>query len=678
MPRSSEAAAPPSPTAPDAPVRLWPVYRWSLSYLRPYLGLLLLVVGTSVLLSAAELAVPKSIEFFVDIVLPADDRRLFWLLGALLTIVLLVVVAASMAQNLLRRHLQEKPTRDIQQAIFRHLRRLGFAYYERHPAGETLSFLNTEVAAMQNFYRQQLPWLIDGLVFSTISVGFMIATSPRLSLIVAPCFLLYYLFGPMLERRASISGKQMARDRVDENRKIYESVSAIQELRASAAEAWDLRRYLQLVRTFNASMIRTYWFAYLRGTNRRLTYNLGAVAIFIYGFALLRDEALSAGQFIAFLLIYFTAMHRLTAVVTNITEQRVLMAQVTRLHQFMSLRPAVSEPAHPIRPTRIAGAVRFERVGFAYDRTAAPILRGFDLSIAAGERVALVGVSGGGKSTALKLLGRFYDPDEGEIRLDGMPLPRLGLGELRGALGYVFQETYIFGSSVRDNIRFGRPEATDEEIERAARAACAHDFVEQLPDGYDTLLGERGVKLSGGQKQRIAIARMLIRDPAIVLLDEATSALDNDSEAQVQQALGTLLRGRTVIAVAHRLSTVRQFDRIAVIAEGRVAELGSHAELADAGGLYSRLLQNEGDKRQAAGSDPADAGRAASSDTAEAACAGRVASIAGAAGTAGTTVAARAAQAAGIASTAGAARAADTAAAASATTPGRAARGGAE
>ncbi|WP_158560392.1 ABC transporter ATP-binding protein [Paenibacillus contaminans] len=573
-------------------VKLWPVYVWSLSFLKPYIGLLLLFIAVMIVLSISELVIPKFIQYFIDTLLPERDFQTFYLSIAALAGMVAVILVMHMLYNLLQRHLQEKAGRDLQLSIFRHLRKLGFAYYEQNPVGQTLSFLNTEVGALQNLYRQSFPWMIHEIMFSVIAVTVMVITSPQLSVVVLPCFLIYYLFGPTLERKASVAGKIMSQNRVEENRKSYESVSALAELRASAAEAWDTALYLDKVRIYNASMIRTYWFAFWRGTNRRLTYQLGAIAIFIYGYYLLQHDRLSVGAFVAFLLYYFTAMHRLTAVVTNITEQKVQMYQAERLYRFVQTAPQVDEAAQPLPLPQVRGDIRFENVSFSYGQ-AKPVLKEFDLTIRAGERVALVGTSGNGKSTALKLIGRFYDPQEGRILLDGIPVEKLSFASLRQSLGYVFQETYMFGTTILGNIRFGNPEASDEQVRAAARMAYAHDFIMQLPDGYDTVVGERGVKLSGGQKQRIAIARMFIRNPAVVLLDEATSALDNASEAEVQKAFDTLLPGRTVIAVAHRLSTVKDFDKIAVIENGRIAELGTYDELSHAGGVFSQLIRGQ-------------------------------------------------------------------------------------
>lgn len=568
--------------------RLFRVYLWTLSYLKPYRWTLALLVATMAVVSAAELLIPKFVQYFIDTIVPAGNMAAFYVMLGVIAALLVLLIAAQAGDNVFRRQLSERTARDLQYDIFRHLRKLGFAYAERHPVGETLSFLNTEVAAVQNMYRHSFPWLLNGIVFSVLSIGLMISTSPSLSLLVLPSFLLYYVFGPTLERKATLSGKQMADDRIGENRKVYESVSAQSELRAYGAEKWDSDRYAEMVEKHNRSMIRTYWYAYWRGTNRRLTYNLGGVFIFIYGFYLIGQTSLTVGEFVSFLLYYFTAMHRLTAVVTNITEQRVLMHQAERLYDFMRQKPDVVEPEHPEQLKQVRGELQFRNVSFAYSPSQ-PVLQDFDLTVPAGKRVALVGTSGSGKSTALKLAGRFYDPAQGQILLDGVPVHRLTFDALRHSFGYVFQETYLFGASVRENIRFGKPDATDEEVEHAAKAACIHDFIMELPDGYDTAVGERGVKLSGGQKQRVAIARMFIKNPTVILLDEATSALDNVSESGVQQALEQLMEGRTILAVAHRLSTIQDFDLIVVMDQGSVAESGTYEELMARQGLFYRL-----------------------------------------------------------------------------------------
>ncbi len=285
-------------------------------------------------------------------------------------------------------------------------------------------------------------------------------------------------------------------------------------------------------------------------------------------------------------------MFKLSSLIGNLAQQGMMLEQAHPIRRLMLLKPLVEEPEHPIPTGAINGRITFKEVGFRYPNRP-PVIRDFTLDIRPGERLALVGTSGNGKSTLLKLVDRFYDPQEGTIELDGVPITRLSFQDLRSSTGYVLQESYLFGFSVRENIRFGRPEASDEEIEQAAKAAMAHEFILQLPQGYDTLVGDRGMKLSGGQKQRIAIARMLISDPKIVLLDEATSALDNVSEAEVKTALDRLFEGRTMIAVAHRLSTIKDFDRIVVMDEGTIAEIGTYEQLIAREGIFYNLAQGQ-------------------------------------------------------------------------------------
>lgn len=571
---------------------LFTVYLWTLSFLKPYLVTLVLLVLSMAAISAVELAVPKFIQYFIDTIVPEGRvQPFYWMLAGITSLIILLIVAQT-KQNQLQRNLQERAARDLQLSIFRQLRKLGFAYSERHPVGETLSFLNTEVTAVQDMYRQVFPYMLNGIIFSVVSVGLMLSTSVHLTMIVLPSFLLYYILGPYLEKKASLSGKLMATHRIAENRKVYESVSAQTEMRAYGAEQWDSGRYTEAVARHNTSMIRTYWFAYWRGTNRRLSYYAGGICIFAYGYYLVGQNSLTVGAFISFLLYYFNAMHRLTIVVTNITEQRLLMFQAERLYDFVHLQPSVALADVPVELEQVYGKVEFRDVYFNYT-PGQQVLEKFTLSVPAGSRVALVGSSGSGKSTALKMVGRFYDPSQGEIRLDSVPIHELSFDTLRNAIGYVFQETYLFGTTVMENIRFGNPDASDEAVIAAATAACAHAFIMELPDGYDTAVGERGIKLSGGQKQRIAIARMFVKQPSVILLDEATSALDNVSESGVQEALERLMKGRTIIAVAHRLSTIQDFDMIVVMDQGRVAESGTYSQLMEARGLFYRLSEGK-------------------------------------------------------------------------------------
>jgi ATP-binding cassette subfamily B protein len=302
---------------------------------------------------------------------------------------------------------------------------------------------------------------------------------------------------------------------------------------------------------------------------------------------------MSAGEMAQFILYAVFTAGAVGALTEVWGELQRAAGATERLAELLAMRDEVAEPAEPLAPARPArGLIEFERVTFGYaSRPGAPALHDVTLTIAPGETVALVGPSGAGKTTLFQLLLRFYDPTSGQIRLDGVPIDRLRLADLRGRIALVPQEPVIFADTVRANILFGRPDAEDAEVEAAARAAAAHDFIVQMPQGYDTFLGERGLLLSGGQRQRLAIARAILRDAPVLLLDEATSALDAESERAVQAAFERVSRGRTTLVIAHRLATVKRADRIVVLDGGRVAATGTHDQLVTEGGLYARLAR---------------------------------------------------------------------------------------
>jgi ATP-binding cassette subfamily B protein/subfamily B ATP-binding cassette protein MsbA len=581
---------------PSDKLKLSKIYLWILSFLKPYLGTIALLILSGLIVSGSEILIPKLIQYFIDVIYPAENYRQFSYLLMSIAILCIIMFFATMAQNILQRVLREKAARDLQVAVFQHLRKLGFSYFERHPVGETLSFLNTEVAAIQEIYRMYLPSIIQDTLFAVVAVIILLSIHIKLTLLLVPCFLLYYLVGPYYEKKASIVAKMTTENRVQYNKQIYESISALPEFRAYGREAWDLQRFMSKLHVLVTNNLKGILYAYLRGTVRRLCTYSGAIAMFLYGAYLIKHDQLTVGGFVAFTLLYFFTIFKLTVIITNSTEQRLLMFQGEILYRFMHQTPDVQEAAKPIS-AQIRGRIEFSGVSFGYP-SRPDVIQRFTLDIQPGEKIALVGSSGNGKSTVLKLAARFYDPLEGEIRLDGVPLNKLALDQLRDAMGYVFQETYLFGTTVRENILFGRPDATVEQVIEAAKAAFAHNFILELPEGYETLVGERGVKLSGGQKQRISIARLFLKNPAIVLLDEATSALDNQSEREVQRALDQLLKGRTTITVAHRLSTIRKVDRIVVMDQGSIAEVGSYDELMADQGLLYQLSEGLEDKAE--------------------------------------------------------------------------------
>ena len=569
------------------------VYMWALSFFRPYTPVLLGVIACGLIVSGIELLIPKSIQYFVDQILKQGDKGRFWLLLGALSFLVLVRLLFMAWQNHLRRVLQEKTARDLQIRTFQQLRTLGLPYFEKQAVGASLAILNTEVSSLQRLYKELFPRMLQGIIFSTVSVLLMLSLSYQLTLVMVPAFLLYYVVGPYFERRASLLNRELADQRVVFSQKVYDSASGLREIRANGAEAWDFSLLSNELEAKNKLMVDSLWFAYWRGTIRRLSNYIGGIAIILLGIFLVRDGQLTTGAFVAFLLYYTQTMFQITGVITMITEQKVLMSQARKLYDFNRIVPTVAEKTTPAKLARVEGRIEFRDVRFEYE-PGIPVLNGFSLHIRPGERVALVGGSGGGKTTVLKMLCRFYDPDQGDILLDGVPLRELSLAQIRESIGYVFQETYLFGATAQENIRFGRPDASDEEVVAAAKATGAHEFISKLPNGYETLLGERGVKLSGGQKQRISLARMFLKNPSVVLLDEATAALDTITEKEVVESLKRFLQGRTVITVAHRIESIQDYDKIVYLQDGKVAESGSYQELVRMEGWFSRMLGEDG------------------------------------------------------------------------------------
>ncbi|MFK4006061.1 ABC transporter ATP-binding protein [Bacillus safensis] len=575
--------------------QLWHVYLWTLSFLKPYTGKVILVIMSGFVITLSELIIPKFIQYFIETILPAKDfsKMNGLLLGLTGLIVLGIILTA--ARNLWQRKLIEQASRDSQFAAFQQIRQLGFSYYEQHSVSETLSFVNTQTRAVQEIYRRYFPQFINQILFIAISLFFMINISIFLTLIIIPSFILYYVFGPWLEKKATIYGRQSAEGFRTLQTKLYESLASMEELRILGYMKWDMERIQRLHEKVRQNHEKNVFFAYLRGSNRRLTYYIGALATFGIGIHLVKTGQLTTGGFVAYILYYFSAMHMLTSIVTLLTEQRILTFQIEPLYHFMKKTPDIREPQQPVHLDHVEGDIEFHDVSFHYPNHP-PLLKGMNLHIRKGEKVALVGTSGGGKTSLLKLIGRFYDPSAGMITLNGVDLRHLPTSQIRGAMGFVFQETFLFNMSVKDNIRFGDTSLSDQQIIEAAKKADCDSFIRELENGYDTILGERGLKLSGGQKQKIAIARLFAKNPSVVLLDEATASLDNVSEQKVQQALHQTFKDSTVIAVAHRLSTVRHFDRIIFIKDGCVLETGSFYELMRKKGHFYQLASDRSEK----------------------------------------------------------------------------------
>jgi subfamily B ATP-binding cassette protein MsbA len=469
-------------------------------------------------------------------------------------------------------------------------------FFAERRTGELTSRLTADVALVQGVMSHQLAEFSRQVIQLVGAIILLTLRQPRLTLTalsVAPLVVLsIFYFGRRLRRITT--GVQ---DRVaDANAVAEEALSQIRTVQSFVQEESERRRYGERVMESVRQALRR---ARIRGVFIGIiTFSSfsGMVVVLWQGGRLVLDGRLTPGSLVEFLLYTIFIAASIGGLASFFSAYQEAIGAVTRVFEIIESKPLIADPVAPATlPARVRGQVTYENVSFRYQREPGAPWTLHEVSVSArpGEVVAIVGPSGGGKTTLVSLLPRFWDVDEGRITLDDVDIRSLRLADLRHAIGIVPQEPALFSGSVAENIAYARPEASQADVEAAARAAHAHEFIERLPAGYATLVGERGIKLSGGQRQRVAIARAILKDPAVLILDEATSSLDNESERLIEDALGKLLVGRTTLIIAHRLSTVQRADRLVVLDHGRIVEEGTHAALLERGGLYARLYQRQ-------------------------------------------------------------------------------------
>ena len=546
-----------------------------------------IIAAISILTSIGfSLALPLLIRALINNAIGGGQRQLLLQIGAGIIGISILSAISAYVRSVTTQWLGERVSYALRNQLYRHLESLSFSFYDTAQSGQLLSILTEDIRNIRRFYSPALRTIVQTAILIVGTAAIMLTLDLRLAIIAL------VMIPILLAVTLSFSSRVRPRY-LRTQRQFGETMSVLQEnlagtrlVRAFGREHYEEAKFSQAGEVLFARQMEAARLSSLANANMPFITGVGTVLIVAYGGWQVLNGDLQAGTLLAFYLYLNQLTDPIRQIGPIMNNVALALASTERVYELLARRPRIVAPVNPYRPDTVRGHVTFEDVSFAYSRNGRTILHDIAIEATPGAAIGLVGTTGSGKTSIVQLMARFYEVTGGRVLIDGVDVREWDLPTLRANVGFVSQETFLFSDSIRDNISYGRPEATDAEVVAAARAAQAHDFISQLPQGYATVLGERGVNLSGGQKQRLAIARALLLNPRVLVFDEATSAVDMETEREIQIALDTLMAGRTTFIIAQRVSSVLNADQICVLSEGRIVERGTHSQLLLAGGIY--------------------------------------------------------------------------------------------
>ncbi|MBT2679885.1 ABC transporter ATP-binding protein [Bacillus sp. ISL-35] len=558
------------------------------TYYRPHRRLFIIDFSSAVIVALLELAFPLAVQWFIDTLLPGGNWNMIVSVSIGLLLLYIISTLLQFIVNYWGHKLGINIETDMRQQLFQHVQKQSFRFFDNTKTGHIMSRITNDLFDLGELAHHGPEDLFIAVMTFVGAFWIMLTINVKLALItmiIVP-FLIWLITYSNLKMNAA--WKNMYTDIADVNARVEDSVSGIRVVQSFTNEEYEIERFTKNNRKFRRAKLTAYKVMSFSSSGIYMLTRLIVLVVLVYGAWLSFQGSLSYGELVGFVLyvnVLFKPIDKISAILELYPKG---MAGFKRFTELMDQNPDVVDREDAIEVPHLKGDIEFRNVIFSYEKNK-PVLDGIDLEINHGETVAFVGPSGAGKTTICSLIPRFYDVNSGSITVDGIDLRDMTKKSLRSQIGIVQQDVFLFTGTLRENIAYGSLGATHEDIVRAAKQAHLEDFIAALPDGYETQIGERGLKLSGGQKQRIAIARMFLKNPPILILDEATSALDTETERIIQKALAELSKNRTTLVIAHRLATIRSADRIVVVTEDGIAEQGTHDELIEQGGIFANL-----------------------------------------------------------------------------------------